>query len=82
MGQAGILGDHKGSVAREVLITLEEWDEMKRLEAQAEASGTLFQGDAEVEGDADPPCVETMPRELKYEDDDGVPAEFDDEYRR
>jgi len=34
MGIAGILGDHKGSVARECLMTVEEWQAMK---AQAEA---------------------------------------------
>ncbi len=34
MGLAGILGEHKGSVARDVVITLEEWQAMK---AQAEA---------------------------------------------
>ncbi|MDA0803848.1 MAG: DNA translocase FtsK 4TM domain-containing protein [Planctomycetota bacterium] len=33
MGAAGILSDHKGSVAREVLITLEDWQRMKELEA-------------------------------------------------
>ncbi len=33
MGQAGIVGDHKGTVEREVLITPEEWEAMK---AQAE----------------------------------------------
>ena len=32
MSRAGIVGDHKGSVAREVLITSEEWNEMKALE--------------------------------------------------
>jgi DNA segregation ATPase FtsK/SpoIIIE, S-DNA-T family len=42
MAMAGILGDHKGSVAREVLITQDEWDEMKRLEREGEADGTLF----------------------------------------
>lgn len=34
MGEAGILGSHKGTVAREVVLTLEEWRAMK---AQAEA---------------------------------------------
>jgi S-DNA-T family DNA segregation ATPase FtsK/SpoIIIE len=34
MGLAGILGDHKGSVARDVLITMDEWARMKALEAQ------------------------------------------------
>jgi S-DNA-T family DNA segregation ATPase FtsK/SpoIIIE len=37
MGQAGILGEHKGSVAREVLITLEDWEQMKRLEEEAQS---------------------------------------------
>jgi hypothetical protein len=32
MGLAGILGEHKGSVAREVQITLEEWKRMKAIE--------------------------------------------------
>ena len=32
MGLAGILGEHKGSVAREVNITLEEWKQMKAME--------------------------------------------------
>jgi len=42
MGLAGILGEHRGSVARDVLITLDEWEEMKRLEAEQQANGTLF----------------------------------------
>jgi S-DNA-T family DNA segregation ATPase FtsK/SpoIIIE len=33
MGAAGILSDHKGSVAREVLITMDDWQRMKALEA-------------------------------------------------
>ena len=36
MGAAGILSDHKGSVAREVLITMDDWQRMKALEAGAE----------------------------------------------
>ena len=36
MGAAGILSDHKGSVARQVLITMEDWQRMKALEAGAE----------------------------------------------
>ncbi|MBL8745626.1 MAG: DNA translocase FtsK [Phycisphaerae bacterium] len=31
MGIAGIIGGHKGSVAREVVMTLEEWQAMKKL---------------------------------------------------
>ncbi len=33
MSLAGILSDHKGSVAREVLITSDDWDRMKQIEA-------------------------------------------------
>lgn len=36
MGLAGIIGGHKGSVAREVVMTLEEWQAMKKI-AQADA---------------------------------------------
>ena len=43
MGQAGIVGDHKGTVERDVHITPEEWQAMK---AQAQA-------DAQAEGDGD-----------------------------
>ena len=43
MGAAGILSDHKGSVAREVLITMEDWQRMKALEAgdDGESDGTM-----------------------------------------
>ncbi len=37
MGISGIISDHKGSVARDVLITPQEWEQMKRL-ASAEAA--------------------------------------------
>jgi S-DNA-T family DNA segregation ATPase FtsK/SpoIIIE len=66
MSLAGIVGDHKGSVAREVLISLEEWEQMKRLEDEAEREGTVFEGAA--------PVVETV-------SDSAVPAEYGDEYR-
>jgi S-DNA-T family DNA segregation ATPase FtsK/SpoIIIE len=36
MGLAGILGDHKGSVAREVVITLDDWHRMKAMHEQSE----------------------------------------------
>ena len=38
MGIAGIISDHKGSVARDVLITPEEWEAMKALAAEQEVS--------------------------------------------
>lgn len=34
MGIAGILSDHKGSVARDVMISIEEWEAMKELVAE------------------------------------------------
>jgi len=34
MGIAGIISDHKGSVARDVLITLDDWEAMKLLAAE------------------------------------------------
>jgi S-DNA-T family DNA segregation ATPase FtsK/SpoIIIE len=37
MAVAGIVGEHKGSVAREILITLEDWDEMQQLEADEDS---------------------------------------------
>ncbi|HWB19268.1 MAG TPA: DNA translocase FtsK [Phycisphaerales bacterium] len=105
MGRAGILGDHKGSVAREVIITMEEWEEMKRLEAEAEKSGTVFErpmdeqlreedealgetGESPFEADDERhmPEVRTVKRKGSRgddEDDDaGVPAEFDGEFRQ
>lgn len=44
MGAAGILSDHKGSVARQVLITLEDWQRMKELEASGESDGGVVVG--------------------------------------
>jgi len=45
MSLAGILSDHKGSVAREVLITSDDWDRMK----QMEANGSSEAGELTVE---------------------------------
>ncbi|MEM6258718.1 MAG: FtsK/SpoIIIE domain-containing protein, partial [Planctomycetota bacterium] len=41
MAASGILGDHKGSQAREVQITPEEWDAMKAMQAEATAGATV-----------------------------------------
>jgi len=43
MGQAGILGEHKGSVAREVVVTIEDWQRMKQLRDEVEREGTVFE---------------------------------------
>lgn len=50
MGIAGIISDHKGSVARDVLITEGEWKEMKRLaEEEAKAKGIVLRTDDGME---------------------------------
>ena len=74
MGLAGILGEHKGSVAREVLITLEDWRQMKEMEAKAEREGTLFANKEELEALG----------EATFDDEasDAVPPEMAGEYRR
>jgi S-DNA-T family DNA segregation ATPase FtsK/SpoIIIE len=38
MGEAGIVGEHKGSKSRELLITLEDWEEMHGAEVGSGAS--------------------------------------------
>lgn len=43
MALAGIIGDHKGSVAREVLITAEDWARMKQMEDAEAREGTVFE---------------------------------------
>ncbi|MEX0777787.1 MAG: DNA translocase FtsK 4TM domain-containing protein [Phycisphaeraceae bacterium] len=67
--QAGLLGEYKGSQAREVLMSLEEYEALK---AQAEA-------DAAVEVNGTVPDDEDG---ADADDDDGVPDEMDGEYRR
>jgi len=68
IADAGLLGEYKGSQAREVLISAEEWDAMK---AQAEAdAGVVVNGTLPDEGEVDD------------EEDGDVPDEFDDEYRQ
>jgi len=61
MGIAGIISDHKGSVARDVMISLEEWEMMKEMaremereqrrgvsgDASGDASGVQAGGDPE-----------------------------------
>ena len=52
MGLAGIISDHKGSVARDVLISMQDWERMKRLEAGLDASDEVedLGGDSRDEG--------------------------------
>ena len=55
MGQAGLLGEHKGSVAREVVVTMEEWKRMKEMRDEQEREGTVFErpGSSDDAGDDD-----------------------------
>jgi len=58
MSMAGILSDHKGSVAREVLITGDDWARMKAMEAGGEdadeMSGEMSGGmNGEMNGERD-----------------------------
>ena len=64
MGMAGIISDHKGSVARDVLITMEDWQQMKRLEQGLEASdGIEDLGDDSLDDGGVP---DEMPGEHRY----------------
>jgi len=79
MGIAGILSDHKGSVARDVLISIEEWDAMKDLVAddarQAQLADPedphqemMFETEAETEVSDD---IEEAP----FDDDESAAVE-------
>ena len=50
MAAAGILGQHKGTVAREVLVSPEEWEAMKAQAAEDAASGGAPDGVPAKEG--------------------------------
>ncbi|MCE9590979.1 MAG: DNA translocase FtsK 4TM domain-containing protein [Planctomycetes bacterium] len=79
MAMAGILGEYKGSQAREVAITLEEWEAMKEQMARDAASEpTLASGgvaDFEKNGGNNPDWANEG-------DDDDVPDEIDGEFRQ
>ncbi len=70
MGEYGIIGEYKGSQAREVQITLEDWEAMKAHMAATEADGTLYAGttsadpEAELEELADDDDITDEEREL------------------
>jgi NADH-quinone oxidoreductase subunit G len=55
MGQAGILSDHKGSVAREVLISLDDWKRMQSMVESDAAGGSAEELRYEQEDDASVP---------------------------
>ncbi|MCC6969977.1 MAG: DNA translocase FtsK 4TM domain-containing protein [Phycisphaerales bacterium] len=77
MGIAGIISDHKGSVARDVLITPADWDAMKKLAAaqglaRGEKQGDLFNTSATASTPA-------AGADATDEADDTEEAPFDDD---
>ncbi len=62
MSMAGILSDHKGSVAREVLISRGDWDEMKEMQEEGQG-GTL----GELTYEEDPDGLDAVPEEFEGE---------------
>ncbi|QQS08923.1 MAG: DNA translocase FtsK 4TM domain-containing protein [Phycisphaerales bacterium] len=84
MGIAGIISDHKGSVARDVLITIDDWETMKRLAKEQggslEADGPdknarLFDDSSSGSDDA-----EAAMEDDSVEDEEEVEATIDDEH--
>ena len=78
MGASGILGEYKGAQAREVLLTLAEWEAMqKSMRADATAGFSDMQEDEEEEVQA---TSAAEPEEEEYEEvEDGEEAEEEDE---
>jgi hypothetical protein len=67
MGIAGIISDHKGSVARDVLLSLEDWDAIKRLAAEeAKAKGIVLREEREggVMTESSGPVASTEPKAM------------------
>ncbi len=71
---AGIIGDYKGSQAREVQLSLEEW---RALRAQAEADATEGSGDTVAPDTIEQP--DTDNDEYEYEED-GKEQDIDEEH--
>ena len=71
MAQAGLVGDYKGSQAREVLITLDDWDQL-----QAQVAEDLEQGyaadceEAEVEVEDEAEELEDVKDEEEEEENE------------
>ncbi|MBL1216673.1 MAG: DNA translocase FtsK [Planctomycetes bacterium] len=71
MGQAGIIGEHKGTVAREVVVTPEEWQEMRRMMEEGETQGSLFQEEKQEPSASLAAASPTDPSVNEDDDDDG-----------
>ncbi|MBK9188253.1 MAG: DNA translocase FtsK [Phycisphaerales bacterium] len=74
MGIAGIISDHKGSVARDVLITLEEWEAMKRLATEEANSKGLRVPGVNAEAVEEPSAEDEAFDEDAIEPDDAENA--------
>jgi DNA segregation ATPase FtsK/SpoIIIE, S-DNA-T family len=68
MAEDGIVGPYNGSQAREVLITLEQWQEMSGQNASAEPTKTMRSN--RITPLADEEEVEEVPSEVDGEEDD------------
>ena len=80
IAEAGMLGPYKGSQAREVVISKEEWEAMKaQAAADAEAAEAAA---AEMADDGEDDDIDGGAPSVYAADDDAVPDEFDDEYRQ
>ncbi len=74
MGIAGILSDHKGSVARDVMISIEEWEAMKELVAEDARKAKLSDPEDPTQELMFETQAEEAPPEAEIEE-----APFDDE---
>ncbi|MEM1354415.1 MAG: DNA translocase FtsK 4TM domain-containing protein [Planctomycetota bacterium] len=75
MAASGILGSHKGSQAREVQITPEEWEAMKQMQADQAAGGTTAPATEEPNAASQPNPEDDMEPPLRYAGQ--TPAEDD-----
>ncbi len=75
MGMAGIIGEHKGSVAREVNISQEEWEAMKA-QAAADAAAT---GDTRAQASLFPEPTDTTAKPAVDDDEFTADDEEDEE---
>jgi S-DNA-T family DNA segregation ATPase FtsK/SpoIIIE len=92
MGIAGIISDHKGSVARDVMITLDDWTRIKALaQEEAKAKGIVLREEREPGNNAigSPPPAEneelfegkqgSRPEPRVVQDDDTPPFADEEE---
>ncbi len=75
---AGIIGEYKGSQAREVNMTLEEWDAIKA-QAEADATQTIVEPEEEIEDEEEYEYVDETDGELEEEEDEEHEEEEEEE---